>query len=464
MTGLDLHDNRIGVTGALTLAEMIPQSRLVMIDLDENDASVLAPLHGGSGEEGDESKQAKANAKASSSALGLIRQAIVANQGRKIVDDLLVILKKGADHLSLTHSNSGLVGDRGTARIADALPAARSLLVLSLKEAQIGDAGAGALARALPHCMSLINLSLPGNRIGPAGASALADVLPRAKLEQLALNGNQIGDAGAVRLAEMLTQSVAVARDLIGRKIGPRGVAVLAEFLPQCDTLKKIWLDGNGIGNAGACALADMLPESTLIDLYLGDNQISNKGARRLAAMLPLSALKTLRLRGNRRVGKAAEGRLRVRLRNRRGSKIFYEGCGEGDGGSEFEDETAANRKNKNKNKNKNKKGRTSGGIEGGELVTGARVRIHGLQAATSLNGRLGKVVRALPNGRLRVQLDDGEKKNIKPSNLARLGAGETMGGLSEAANQHWSPDDDDMPQLVSAGSSSSDESSSDDS
>ena len=52
--------------------------------------------------------------------------------------------------------------------------------------------------------------------------------------------------------------------------------------------------------------------------------------------------------------------------------------------------------------------------------LVGARVRAHGLKSDTSLNGLMGTVMEALPNGRVVVAFDDSDvaDRSIRPGNL----------------------------------------------
>ncbi|CAJ1368041.1 unnamed protein product [Effrenium voratum] len=171
------------------------------------------------------------------------------------------------------HACETRIGDLGAERVAMALAANTSTQTLRLNDNDIGDAGVGLLAEALRENRCLATLSLNRNRIGALGAAQLSQTLASSALTQLDLSQNGLGDEGVVHLAEGLSN--------------PRGLLVLE-------------LQVNRVGDAGAQALAAVLPQTRLRQLHLRDNQISGPGAMALAEALPRSKLELLDLCFNR--------------------------------------------------------------------------------------------------------------------------------------------------------------------
>ena len=65
--------------------------------------------------------------------------------------------------------------------------------------------------------------------------------------------------------------------------LGPEQYAVLAMARDQYPERVELWLDGKGVGDAGATAIAEGLKtNSTLQTLNLGDNKVGDAGAAAL--------------------------------------------------------------------------------------------------------------------------------------------------------------------------------------
>ena len=94
------------------------------------------------------------------------------------------------------------IGDKGVARIADAIKINRSLACLHLGESGVGDDGAPRLAEALTVNQTLTHLGLNRNSIGDKGAKFLVQSLEGNKtLLDLQLVHNQIQVEGVKALA-----------------------------------------------------------------------------------------------------------------------------------------------------------------------------------------------------------------------------------------------------------------------
>jgi internalin A len=89
-----------------------------------------------------------------------------------------------------------------------------------------------------------------------------------------------IGDEGAAAIAEHLPNLTSL--DLWGNSIGAEGAAAIAEHLPNLTSLNLI---NNSIGAEGAAAIAEHLPNLT--SLNLTNNSIGDEGAAAIAEHLP---------------------------------------------------------------------------------------------------------------------------------------------------------------------------------
>jgi uncharacterized protein (TIGR02996 family) len=157
---------------------------------------------------------------------------------------------------------------------------------LILRYAGLEDEDAAALA-ATPSLAGLTALDLYGCILGPVGIQAIATSVHLARLTELALGDHEgIGDAGAEALASANTR------------------------------LSRLHLSFAGISDAGARALAASPALAVLQGLDLGYNAIGAAGARALAGSPHLQALTHLSLRGN-PIGRGARQTLAARLGGR---------------------------------------------------------------------------------------------------------------------------------------------------
>ena len=72
-----------------------------------------------------------------------------------------------------------------------------------------------------------------------------------------------------------------ISLDLSDNAFGPIGVASFDFFLIQCTSLKKLYVENNGLGPEGAESLAKALISSNmkLEELKITRNRLENKGA-----------------------------------------------------------------------------------------------------------------------------------------------------------------------------------------
>ena len=119
------------------------------------------------------------------------------------------------------------------------------------------------LAESVSYFKSLKQLSLADSQVGAEGATALAQGLQGKNLYTLILDYCEIGDLGAMALADLL---------------------------PQCSLLMNVSLRGNNIGDAGAAELGPALRASDADDMLevvdLSCNRLSDEGGWAFLQML----------------------------------------------------------------------------------------------------------------------------------------------------------------------------------
>lgn len=111
------------------------------------------------------------------------------------------------------------------------------------------------------------------NKIGADGATslshALADESYTQSLEKLYLDGNKLGDEGVMRLAEAIKinkESKIKVLHLAKNKIGDGGAKSLAKMIEKNTTLKEISLNNNRISDRGLKCLFEALQKNTSIE------------------------------------------------------------------------------------------------------------------------------------------------------------------------------------------------------
>ena len=189
--------------------------------------------------------------------------------------------------LSLANNS---IGVKGAAALIELLRTNQTLVNLDLMECDIDSDGACQLASTLCTNHTLQKLNLENNPIGVKGATAFADMLrtnhtivslwlsdcdiksdvacelasalcANDTLHDFNLRDNPIGFKGAAAFADMLkiNHTLVVGLGLGGCNIDSNGACHLANALCTNNTLQKLWLNRNPIGDKGAAALADML-------------------------------------------------------------------------------------------------------------------------------------------------------------------------------------------------------------
>jgi uncharacterized protein (TIGR02996 family) len=149
-----------------------------------------------------------------------------------------------------------------------------------------------------PHRLPLTGLSVPPATLLEEGAvERLAGCAQLGHLAELRLAGNGVGPAGARALAASPHLGRLSRLWVRAGALGDEGAVALASW-PHLGRLTHLLLLGNGIGPAGVVALAASPALGALEDLDLDTNAVGDEGARALASSPTLANLRELDLRG----------------------------------------------------------------------------------------------------------------------------------------------------------------------
>ncbi|TDD94774.1 gala protein [Actinomadura rubrisoli] len=179
------------------------------------------------------------------------------------------------------------LGAAGVARLVPAAAASPHAVHLLLGTNAMGGEGARAIASALEPGHGVETLYLGCNRIDADGAAALAGRLASdGEVRALWLKRNPVGDAGAAALAGMLRRNTAIRTlDLVNTGVGVDGLrALLAALAAREAPLERMFLGGNGLGPDAADVLAALMRDANVRELYLPANHLGDAGAAVLAS------------------------------------------------------------------------------------------------------------------------------------------------------------------------------------
>ncbi|MET8752081.1 gala protein [Streptomyces sp. NPDC004667] len=182
------------------------------------------------------------------------------------------------------------LGPAGGSRLLPAAIASPHAAHLLLGTNALGDTGARALAEALTGAETghgVHTLYLGCNRIGPDGALALAGALAEdTTVRALWLKRNPLHADGARTLAALLRRNTALRTlDLVNTGIGADGVRLLLDALLTREVpLERIFLGGNGLTAEHAPLLAALIRDAGVRELYVPANHLGDEGAAVLAA------------------------------------------------------------------------------------------------------------------------------------------------------------------------------------
>ncbi|MFF3726768.1 gala protein [Streptomyces erythrochromogenes] len=186
------------------------------------------------------------------------------------------------------------LGPAGAARLLPAAAASAHATHLLLGTNAIGDTGARTLAEALAADRhGLHTLYLGCNRIGPDGVGSLAGALTDGTtVRALWLKRNPLHEDGARILAALLRRNTALRTlDLVNTGIGADGVRLLLDALLEREQpLERLFLGGNGLGPDAAPLLAALIRDAGVRELYAPANHLGDEGVAALAAAAAGSA------------------------------------------------------------------------------------------------------------------------------------------------------------------------------
>ncbi|MER7734079.1 gala protein [Streptomyces erythrochromogenes] len=230
------------------------------------------------------------------------------------------------------------IGPDGVGSLAGALADDTTVRALWLKRNPLHEDGTRILAALLRRNTALRTLDLVNTGIGGDGVRLLLDALLERELplERLFLGGNGLGPETAPLLAALIREAGVRELYVPANHLGDAGVSVLAAAAADCAHPVRLGLGGNGIGAAGARALAASLGGIEALDLgrtlserSLGapGNHPGDEGAYALAEALPGSPLHRLELR---HTGLTGRGAKRLLAAVREDSPLEYVGLGPG--------------------------------------------------------------------------------------------------------------------------------------
>jgi len=197
----------------------------------------------------------------------------------------VIPLHETLETISLGDSN---LGD-GVKPLIEAVSKTK-LRSINLAKNHLNSENASALIKALATNEGLQEIHFENNNLDKEVVPTLVEEIPKfEKLKVLDLSDNKLGDTGTSKLVEGLQGATLglMALQLSGNGIGDAGATAIANFISKNKTVSKIVLKDNKISDEGAIALAGALKENDLIDeIDLSNNRIGNKGAMALKKSL----------------------------------------------------------------------------------------------------------------------------------------------------------------------------------
>eukprot|EP01047_Picozoa_sp_COSAG01_P053694 COSAG01_NODE_5783_length_4035_cov_4.057673_1_plen_911_part_10 len=194
--------------------------------------------------------------------------------------------------LEILDLSNNALGFAGCLMIADALSTSNGLTHLIMRECNAGDDGVAAVLNSVIQCSPALRvLDLQRNGLGTSengkvgGTAALANLLANGccDLHELRLGFNNLRLAHIETIAAVLrSPGQTLSRlDLSWNSLGNGGAILLADALRTNAGLVTLNLTHNGIKERGAFVLADMLKENRRLRwVILDENPIGQRGAR----------------------------------------------------------------------------------------------------------------------------------------------------------------------------------------
>ncbi|KAH3743250.1 Protein NLRC3 [Pelomyxa schiedti] len=260
---LNLRENLFSAEGAQSIAEVLVQnSTITEIDISYN--KILEP--GG-----------KVIAEALKSNLGVVvlkMEGTLQGSACSFIAETLAV----NNVIRELHLGVNNIGDLGATAVGHALSHNSSLRILDLKQNSIGPFGAQALSKYLKENTTLSNIDLRANNIESDGLRYLLQALQIIPCIKIILSGNPIGSPDIIT---QLAKSV-IPRINVFEKVGKEPCFVDKAFHLDCSE--------NGINDAGAQALAELIKSQQILDVTVAYNEYENSAeaiARELQRTVP---------------------------------------------------------------------------------------------------------------------------------------------------------------------------------
>ena len=198
-------------------------------------------------------------------------------------------------HVALLDLSQNPLDDASVAAFVTS-PYLSQLSALYLWRCGLGAGAARAIAES-PHLANLRKLQLEENRLSVDGVAALAGSPHLRQLVSLTLRSNHTGPGAGVALAGSPILIGLTSLNLGNNDLGSDDCT---HFLAQAPSgLRRLDLEGNAMGDAGAEALAAARQLNQLANLDVSYDQLSVRGAVALSRAQQLSSLTTLWIGAN---------------------------------------------------------------------------------------------------------------------------------------------------------------------
>ena len=225
----------------------------------------------------------------------------ISEEAAKALSDLI----PSTETLKVLHFHNNMTGDEGAMSIAEMVKRSRNLESFRCSATRIGSEGGVALAEALGTCTRLEKLDLRDNLFGVEAGIALSKTLPKLlDLVELYLSDLNLENTGTIAIANVLKQSAPRLEvlEMAGNEITTEASQALAECLTAMQSLKKLTLAENELGDDGAMVIAKSLEDGhpDLKELDMSTNMLRRAGARCCAqAITNKSGFLQLNISGN---------------------------------------------------------------------------------------------------------------------------------------------------------------------
>jgi len=279
---VSLGNNSIGSNGAHEIAKML-STNTSLWSLDLGSASSAGGAGGGRGGSSSSSVSSVSSVSGAAAIGGVGRNRVDGKSAAKLA--LALCRNRSLTSLSLNANDLGADGLKAAETFAVMLTRNKSLTQLSLQDNQLGSKGAALVLASLAKNQTLRHLNLSGNGVGSdAGRTISAVLQTNDTLASLRLNGNSLG-VGMLSFCEALTFNTSlIILELEGNGIGDSGAEAIAQVLLTNRTLTAVNVADNQITPRGAHAMAVALAGSpVLASLNIAHNSIKNESCVALA-------------------------------------------------------------------------------------------------------------------------------------------------------------------------------------